>query len=271
MQVIDDEAVDPSRKRNDAKDYMAVPAMTDVAAAVVESDAADSSVDRSGDEAVTADAGCISLPADTDPDASDAPPRNICVGDEISGKGIIAAQDVEPIRAEQAESKPDSGTAPREIASTASGTADAKAAASKQEMYSSPEAVTGASEASGSVQLEGAGDIAAMVKEPDDPIAGKRNKAASRSKHRVFFHFSEVEDGIALGQGDQVEFSTAMNPKTKELNARRIVRVKVLSPRHDFCSTIIVLLYQPKWHTPHNRRRLCIALRSTRSDRTRSL
>ena len=43
----------------------------------------------------------------------------------------------------------------------------------------------------------------------------------------MFFHSSEVADNLVLKPGDEVSFGLSDNPKTKEVNARRVVRTKV--------------------------------------------
>ena len=43
----------------------------------------------------------------------------------------------------------------------------------------------------------------------------------------MFFHSSEVADNLALKPGDEISFGLWDNPKTKEVNARRVVRTKV--------------------------------------------
>ena len=49
----------------------------------------------------------------------------------------------------------------------------------------------------------------------------------SDEERSVFFHSSEVEGGLALKAGDVVTFGLFDNPKTKELNARHVVRTQV--------------------------------------------
>eukprot|EP00963_Diacronema_lutheri_P006951 scaffold622_cov335-Pavlova_lutheri.AAC.19 len=47
------------------------------------------------------------------------------------------------------------------------------------------------------------------------------------SKKNFFFHFSEVQDGVQLNVGDEVECVLVMNPRNEELNARKVIRTKV--------------------------------------------
>ena len=42
----------------------------------------------------------------------------------------------------------------------------------------------------------------------------------------IFFHFSEVQDGVQLHVGDEVECVLVVNPRNEELNARKVVRTK---------------------------------------------
>lgn len=42
----------------------------------------------------------------------------------------------------------------------------------------------------------------------------------------IFFHFSEVQDGVQLHVGDEVECVLVVNPRNEELNARKLVRTK---------------------------------------------
>lgn len=55
----------------------------------------------------------------------------------------------------------------------------------------------------------------------------KKDKKEKKAKAvDVFFHLSEVEDGVQLHISDEVEFVLYENPKTKEINARCIRRTK---------------------------------------------
>jgi len=47
---------------------------------------------------------------------------------------------------------------------------------------------------------------------------------------KVYFHINSVAEKLELKAGDEVAFGLAINQKTKEVNARQIVRTKVCSP-----------------------------------------
>ena len=47
-------------------------------------------------------------------------------------------------------------------------------------------------------------------------------KDVKGNKLRVFYHQSEVHEGVQLGPGDEVEFVLVHNPKVNDLNARRV-------------------------------------------------
>ena len=47
------------------------------------------------------------------------------------------------------------------------------------------------------------------------------------SEKRAHFHINDVAEKLELSVGDEVVFSLSHNPKSRELNARSIVRVKV--------------------------------------------
>ncbi len=46
------------------------------------------------------------------------------------------------------------------------------------------------------------------------------------AKCRIFFHISEILEGVDLNVGDMVEFIETINSRTNELNARKILRTK---------------------------------------------
>ena len=47
------------------------------------------------------------------------------------------------------------------------------------------------------------------------------------SEKRAHFHINDVAEKLELVVGDEVAFNLSHNPKSRELNARSIVRVKV--------------------------------------------
>ena len=47
-------------------------------------------------------------------------------------------------------------------------------------------------------------------------------KDVKGNKLRIFYHQSEVHEGVQLGPGDEVEFVLVHNPKVNDLNARRV-------------------------------------------------
>jgi len=49
-------------------------------------------------------------------------------------------------------------------------------------------------------------------------------------ERKVYFHVKEVAEKLELKAGDEVAFGLAINQKTKEVNARQIVRTKVPPP-----------------------------------------
>ena len=68
---------------------------------------------------------------------------------------------------------------------------------------------------------------------PPEVAPGKDKKGGERKQQalrRIFFHSSEVADNVLLSVGDEVEFAVVFNPKSKELNARYVVRTKVTPP-----------------------------------------
>lgn len=65
----------------------------------------------------------------------------------------------------------------------------------------------------------------------DKPPLGGRKLLPSTVLSRIFFHVSEVIDGLELVSGDVVQFVEALNPRTKELNARRVKRIKEAPPK----------------------------------------
>ena len=51
--------------------------------------------------------------------------------------------------------------------------------------------------------------------------------AKDSAKKRAHFHINDVTEKLELGVGDEVAFNLSHNPKSRELNARSIVRIKV--------------------------------------------
>lgn len=85
---------------------------------------------------------------------------------------------------------------------------------------------------------QGSGEAETKEQEGDDapapapapagaPPAGKRKKKSNR----IFFHVSEILENLILNVGDTVEFIECINQRTKELNARRIKRIREAPPK----------------------------------------
>ena len=54
-----------------------------------------------------------------------------------------------------------------------------------------------------------------------------RRYDAKGVEKKVYFHVNAVVEKLELKTGDEVAFGLAINQKTKEVNARQIVRIKV--------------------------------------------
>lgn len=60
----------------------------------------------------------------------------------------------------------------------------------------------------------------------DSTGGAQGDKEEDKGSRDVFFHLTEVEDGVQLRIGDEVDFMMWDNPKTGEVNARRVRRTR---------------------------------------------
>eukprot|EP00873_Tetraselmis_striata_P014809 jgi/Tetstr1/435073/TSEL_024042.t1 len=113
----------------------------------------------------------------------------------------------------------------------------------------SPEAKADDKDATPAPATPSAEEPGLEAEEGGDDEGGEQQEGGKgrKGKGRVFFHFSEVQEGLTLGLSDEVEFTLYRNPKNKELNARHVVRTKAAPTRAP--NRILEAITPPK-HTP---------------------